>query len=189
MFVEVTYTLNAADVAHFQQYLLRRSQPRYGLRSWGVFAFLLLIGGSLMWMSTDKVGTLLSFVLPLLLVFVFWKVFLRFALARQAKNTPGLGNVQTLYIGPERFIQTTATSETKILWQGVSDITQDANYLYLLLNKQRGYLIPKRAFLDTAQAQAFYETAVACWKSAQSGEPAPNLTDNNAWPPPPRRTV
>lgn len=187
--MEVTYTLNAADVAHFQQYLLRRSQPRYGLRSWGVFAFLLLIGGLLLLMSTDKIGTLLSTVLPLLLVFVFWKVFLRFALARQAKNTPGLGDVQVLQITPQHFVQTTPTSETKMLWQGISDVAEDADYLYLLLNNQRGYLVPKRAFLDAAQAQTFFETAVACWKSAKSGAPAPSMNDNGAWPPPPRRTV
>lgn len=187
--MDVTYTLTAADVAHFQRYLLRRSQSWKSPRTWGVVVLLLLLGSFLLAMSSDTKDFLLTFVLPIALVFIFWIVFLRFALARQAKNTPGLGDVQTLQIGPQHFIQTTATSETKMLWRGISDIAQDANYLYLLLNKQRGYLVPKRAFLDSAQAQTFFETAVACWKSAQSGEPAPNLTDNNAWPPPPRRTV
>ena len=187
--MEVTYTLTVADVVHFQKYLLRRSSPRNALRTWAVAFFLLLISGFLLMISTDKVSTLISSVVPLALIFVFWKVFLRFALARQAKNTPALGDVQVLRITPQHFVQTTPTSETKMLWQGIFDVAQDANYLYLLLNKQRGYLVPKRAFLDAVQAQTFYETAAACWKSAKAGSLAPNLVDNSAWPPPPQRPV
>ena len=56
-------------------------------------------------------------------------------------------------------------TETKVQWQSVVDVTEDAKQFYIFLNQRSAFMIPKRGFTHPEDAQAFLQTAEGYWKN------------------------
>ena len=78
------------------------------------------------------------------------------------------------------------SSDVLIKWSNVRDIVDSGNIFVIRLDKDAGYIVPKRAFSGQDHAKHFIETARAYWNAARDGT-EPVLPEPLAmWPPPPQ---
>lgn len=73
----------------------------------------------------------------------------------------------------------------KIRWTSFSSVIDDADYFYFV-GWSRIVHIPKRAFDSSAEAYAFFETALGYWRKAKGIAPPPTPDTSGVWPPAPR---
>ncbi|MDQ2687496.1 MAG: YcxB family protein [Armatimonadota bacterium] len=189
MFVEVTYTLTHSDLFDFHKHVAFR-QPRFwiGTIIRVLFFPTLYLGVSLfLGMKLLTVIALTLLMTGAMTFFVWWTY--RSEIIKNAAAYPGAFQTQIVWIDADGVHAKSDLGAGVSSWAAYSELTETDKLICFMQNRVDGLAVPKRAFTHPADAQRFFETAVACWKSAQSDEPAPDLADNNAWPPPPRRTV
>ena len=61
----------------------------------------------------------------------------------------------------------TAVGESRTAWAGVDRVEEDPRYIYLYTSPVAAHLIPRRAFRDADQAQAFYQRLLAGKESSR----------------------
>ena len=71
-------------------------------------------------------------------------------------------------------------------WAEVTGINDDAHGLYILVEGESGFIIPKRIFTDPAAWQRLREYLMGCWDAAKTGGTSPSQEQESVWPPPPR---
>lgn len=72
-------------------------------------------------------------------------------------------------------------------WSYFEDIIRTQNAIYFVLTRQRGLIVPKSAFADTAQEEKFLAMAHAQWEIAKTSQRYAATEIEGVWPPPPRR--
>ena len=70
-----------------------------------------------------------SFLLPMPVIAIFGVLLLPMLAVRQAKATPGFIGLHTMAVSPVGLVQKTAVTETKVQWQSVVDVTEDAKQI------------------------------------------------------------
>jgi hypothetical protein len=66
-----------------------------------------------------------------------------------------------IVLGEDGLRESTAVGESRISWAGVDRIEQDPAYIFIYTTPAAAYLIPKRAFKDPQEAEAFYQFSTA----------------------------
>lgn len=192
--MEVTYRVTPTDVLYFQRYVSRRSKQWMEQAFDSVVALLVgVLTVVLVIVSANKTSVIISFALPVGIL-LLWRAYIVRFVSGQAMKTPGMIFPCTLRITPDFVCATVPDTEIKTYWQGVLDVSQDDDYLFIALNqsfgimlyKQYGYIVPKRAFVDPTHADEFCGALFACWNAARRGEAAPVIGESGAWPPAPR---
>lgn len=100
--------------------------------------------------------------------------------------TPTTRRVCTTLITPGFFRDTAPEKVMEYRWAQITDIRLHDGDFYFWLGGTKGNFIPRSAFDNPREGQHFYETAMAYWHSAKSGQPVPFPQDGEVWPPPPR---
>jgi len=166
--MEVAIDLTREDIWQFDKFLNFRT--RYG--QIGVAASILvypLVYLGFQWAISQALGeSLLRFLIVTALWipthFWFWKRRVKNALSEKGSQ---VGN-QTVGIASDRIFAKAALFEEFTLWQGVLEIAQNQDYIFVFTDIYKAYLIPKRAFSNTSEAKAFLDTAVSFWKVVQA---------------------
>ena len=61
-----------------------------------------------------------------------------------------------LMLGEEGLIESTAVGESRTSWAGVDRVEQSREYIYIYTSPAAAHVVPKRAFANPEQADAFY---------------------------------
>ncbi len=166
--MELTINLTREDIWQFHKYLNFRSRYRKINVVLSILIYPLLYFG-LRWGITQSLGEstfhlLLTLAIWIPLYFWFWKRDVKNA---PWKNSSQLGS-QIVGIAPDRIYSKGVLFEGSTLWQGVLEITQNLDYIFIFTERYRAYLIPKRAFSNISEATVFHDTAVTFWKTIQT---------------------
>ena len=62
-----------------------------------------------------------------------------------------------LVLGEDALSESTAVGESRTTWAGVDRVEQSLDYIFIYTAPSAAHVIPKRAFADPAQAEAFYQ--------------------------------
>ena len=71
-----------------------------------------------------------------------------------------------LVLTPEGVLESTAVGESRTSWTGVDRVEQDAHYIFIYTAPVAAFLVPKRAFRDLQEAEAFYQLSRTCMAAA-----------------------
>lgn len=179
--MELTYRVQRADLwrgavysnTHHPQLLVYLLYP----------LFLILLNVTLPLMRGDFTGAFWVLLRFLVLMFLTAFVVIGFTTYKRmpSENTE---RFCTERIGPYGFECFVPEGHRYAAWQDVLKITETPQDFFLFAKKGKSYIIPKRAFGSSEQAQAFLQAAETYWNSAKMGLPAP--MQEGVWPPAPR---
>jgi hypothetical protein len=71
-----------------------------------------------------------------------------------------------LVLGEDGLSESTAVGESRTTWAGVDRVEQSPDYIFIYTTPAAAHVIPKRAFTDPEQAEAFYHLSRARKKAA-----------------------
>lgn len=100
--------------------------------------------------------------------------------------TPTTQRICTTLITAEFFRDTVPERVMQYAWSQITEIRLHQGDFYFWVGATKGNFIPRGAFSDPREGQAFFDTAVAYWQSAKFGQPTPAPQEGEVWPPPPR---
>lgn len=185
--MEITFQVERRDYLDYNKFAVSRlpALKRQGLLRLLFLPALLALEFQFLHLS------LLVCVLLILVITAGWTAFLLWGQRRGvialAEARPGAIGLHTLALGPEGFQEQSSVMATIVKWPKVTEITESKELIVLFLGPRYGFLVPKRAFQTSGQAQVFLETVRAYHKGALDGT-APLLPDAaSSWPPPPQR--
>lgn len=187
--MEVTYILTLSDLFDFNKYVAFR-QPRFWIGNVlriTFFPTLYLLVSLFLGMKLLTVAAL-TLLMTGAMTFLAWWTY-RSEVIKGTAAYPGTFQTQTVWIDAAGVHAASELGAGVNSWAAYSEITETDKLICFMHNRIDGIAVPKRAFPHPADAQAFFEAARACWKSAKADGQAPSMNDNGAWPPPPRRTV
>ena len=76
------------------------------------------------------------------------------ALPRKDKTTL---TERTITLGEVSFLEETAYNKTETRWIGVQKLVRTRKYILIYVSQHAAHIVPRRAFRDTAEDDAFYE--------------------------------
>jgi hypothetical protein len=168
--MDIEYELTRDDLYAFQWRAAFRS-PRgrrsrrtvyiYWLVALLIFATLPAIGADGFTISRVNFGFVLV-AYPIVALAQWWwerwlmrRAILR--LIRDEKPDRGQLGLHRLVLDEEGVLERTAVGESRTAWAGVHRVEQDDRYIYLYTSSAAAHVIPKRAFADPGDAEAFYQ--------------------------------
>jgi hypothetical protein len=170
----VEYEITPDDLFAFQWRAAFKSRPaRRATRQAYLFWFLALLLISIL-PAIGGDGFVFSRIdwtfLPgtVLLVFLLQKLLTNWLMRRAirrmlADEKPGRGQLgrHRVVLQPDAVVESTGVNQTRTSWSGVDRVEQEQEYIFIYTSPMSAHLIPKRAFRDAAEADAFYQLAKA----------------------------
>lgn len=76
---------------------------------------------------------------------------------------PGRGQLgmHRIVVSQDGLIESTAVGESRTSWGGVDRIEQDQHYIFIYTSPAAAHVVPKRAFRNPQEADAFYQLSRA----------------------------
>ena len=187
--MEVTYTLENNDYLQFNRFVINRV-PALKRQALLRFFFLpVLIAVELYMAHTSW----LPFLAIICAVTAAWIGYLWWAQNRavitQVQARVGAIGLHTVSLQPDGLYNQTSVQDTRVKWQNISEVAENSQMILLFLSPRYGFIVPKRAFADPAQASAFLETARACRQSVWDGTQPALPSVPASWPPAPQRIL
>jgi len=62
-------------------------------------------------------------------------------------------------LGEDGLVESTAVNESRTAWAGVDRVEQSPDYIFIYISPATAHVIPKRAFSDPQEAEAFFRLA------------------------------
>lgn len=74
---------------------------------------------------------------------------------------PGRGRLgrHRVVLGEDGVIESTVVNQSRTAWPGVDRVEQSPDYIFIYIAPVTAYVIPKRAFRDPQEAEAFFRLA------------------------------
>ncbi len=173
--VQVTFALEPRDLEAFQNYALKRQ----GRKLWWALPIVVVLAVAVNAVSQfnrhpvvrpaprfDITGAVLAYGLPVVLIVLFYFFFLKQQNSRRKSDQTGTYDPRTVGLSQTYLHSIDKQGEGRMRWNAVNTVDRGKQHLFVLLTNNTGYVIPDRAFADDAAALAFYEQAVAYWRSA-----------------------
>jgi hypothetical protein len=118
--------------------------------------------------------TFLIVAFPLVALFQ-WLVerwMIRRAIRRQLRREkPGKGQVgrHRMVVNGEGLVESTAVGEARTSWAGVDRVEHNSQYIFIYTTPSAVHVVPRRAFPDAHEAEAFYQFVRSSKESAAVG--------------------
>jgi hypothetical protein len=168
--LEVEYELTREDLYAFQWrgvfesprgWRARRSAYLGWILAVLLFAIVPAIGADGFRISRVSFGFI---VIALPVVFLFQWCLERWVVRRAIRQLlqderPDRGHLgrHRLVLGEDGLTESTAVGETRTRWTGVDRVEQSPDYIFIYTTPSAAHVVPKRAFSDPEQAEAFYQ--------------------------------
>ena len=78
-------------------------------------------------------------------------------LLREERPDKGQLGRHRLVLGEDGLSESTAVGESRTTWAGVDRVEQSPDYIFIYTTPSAAYVIPRRAFKDPQQAEAFLQ--------------------------------
>lgn len=106
-----------------------------------------------------------TFIVVAILIALLFQRFLERWLVRRAilqlvkEERPGKGQLgkHRMVVSEDGLVETTAVGESRTSWAGVDRVEQNPDYIFIYTTPAAAHLIPKRAFRNLQEADAFYQ--------------------------------
>ncbi|HUQ20380.1 MAG TPA: YcxB family protein [Gemmatimonadaceae bacterium] len=173
--MEVSYELTAADLTAFQwrgvnrSPLVRRSRRNTYIYLFLAFFLMSLVpaigsrGHIIYLRSFNYLFLLTGFPLTAGLFWMFERRMTRRAIdTLVGEERPDKGRIgrHTIVLDNEGVLERTLVGETRSAWPGIEKVEQDENYLYIYTAPGAAHIIPRHAFRNADEANAFFEYAL-----------------------------
>lgn len=172
--MEIEYEITRADLYTFQWRAVFESARGRRARRMAYLGWLLAVLLFAIVPAIGPGGFMLSrvsftfIVISLLVVFLFqWcleRWLVRRAIGQLLKDErPDRGQLgrHRLVLSEDGLFESTAVGESRTRWAGVDRVEQDRDYIYIYTSPAAAHIVPKRAFPDLEQADAFYRLSQA----------------------------
>jgi hypothetical protein len=73
-----------------------------------------------------------------------------------------------IQISEEGLREATDVNESFRKWEAVTNVLQNAEYIFIFDSDIMVHIIPKRAFKEKSEAEHFYSMAYGCWQAARA---------------------
>lgn len=187
--MEVTYTLEKNDYLQFNRFVINRV-PALKRQAFLRFFFLPVLIAVELYIAHIP---WLPFLVVLGAVTAAWVAYLLWAQRRAvvtlAQARVGAIGLHTVSLQPDGFYSQTSVVDTRVKWQNITEVANSSQMILVFLSPRFGFIVPKRAFADPAQASAFLETAQAYRRSAYDGTQPTLPSISASWPPAPQRML
>lgn len=185
--MEITYPLERLDYWRFTQAAIRRVSA---LRRQVITRYLFLPIIFAVEFSFLHVGPAL-YVTFLILATVLWACFVAWTQKRVAMRAPdqvpGALGLHTMRLEAGGFRVQSLYIESSVNWEKLLDVAESADLFLFLISPHYGFIVPRRVFGTSDQAQAFLQTARAYWQAARDGTtPILPQATGTSWLPMPR---
>jgi len=154
--MKITFHQTPADLSDLWKNSLRQRKGLIAILLFFVLVSLLNITLQVL-KEGISLSSLLSWVIPILLVLGIWYLIMKSMLKRQANKEngeliTGYREVSFLETG---ILYKTNVSETTFSWNAVTKLSESAKNYFLYMGKQRAIIIPKGAFETNEQLKSF----------------------------------
>jgi YcxB-like protein len=166
--MEVAYELTSKDLYAFQwRAVFATSRGRRARRG----AYVLWLLTVLIFSALPAIGsdgfvisrlnfTFLGVALPTVFLFQWCldRLLVRRAIRQLLKDEkPGKGQLgmHRMVLSDDGLVESTAVGESRIVWAGVDRVEQNPDYIFIYTSPVAAHVIPKRAFKDAEEADAF----------------------------------
>ena len=187
--MEITYQLEREDYLQYNRFVINRvpALKRQAVLRFLIVPAILSVEFRFLPMPLLFYGLLVFSTTVIWIVFLLWtqrRAVIALTLAR-----PGAVGLHTLSLQPDGLREQTSVLEARVKWQHITEVAQSPQMIALFLGPRYGFLVPKRAFQNPQQAQAFFETAQAYRRSALDGTTPILPPIAESWPPAPQRII
>lgn len=168
--MEVEYDLTPDDLFAFHWRAAFRSRigrrARYRVYAYWFLALLLFsavpaIGPGGFVVSRMNFAFLLVALPPIVLAQWWWdrRLTRRTILQLVEEEKPGKGHLgrHRVVLSEAGVVEITAVNESRTSWAGVDRVEQNSEYIFIYTSPSTAHVIPRRAFRDTQEAEAFYQ--------------------------------
>ena len=172
--MEIEYDLTHDDLFAFQWRAAFDSPRGRRMRRWTylawpfaivLFAIIPAIGPHGLALSRVSVTFIVvAFVIAVIFQWLFETSIMRLLIRRMLRDEkPERGHIgrHHLILSEDGVLERTAVNESRTSWAGVDRVEQNADYIFVYTTPSSAHVVPKRAFGDARQAEAFYEFARA----------------------------
>ena len=164
--MQIHYQLTVEDIAAFNVHHSRTSRlSRRRLRLtqlWGIFCTLVVVMIWPRWSSLERALFFLAFCSFWLLAY---PVYYPWVIKRNArkiyseKESKGVLGKHSIAIRADGVTERSAVGESRTGWEGIERIAADGQYVYLYIGPLQAHVIPKRAFQNDEEVEAFLQLA------------------------------
>ena len=177
--MEITYTITRDDYWEFQWfYILHRRAHRQSI----VLNFLAgIVVTAAIESRLDASVAVIGVSAPLiaaLLVVTLLQVEKKRVMGVPSERGDILGE-RFFRIDADGVVERTKTRHTLAQWSGILDIAVNKNYIFMFVDTNKAFIVPKRAFRNAADAQAFLDAAMSHWKASKV---VPKAVDRYGYP-------
>ncbi len=178
----IDYELTKDDFRAFNLHHVRHSPTtrRQYLRAWLSFPVMWLIICTALWYLADRErGTPMKTFIALLPLYSgapLYLIYYPWAYRRTLRKTVdgmmsegrngGTARKYRVSISPENVTESTDHVQTSTAWRGVEKITTSTLHAYIYTNALAAIIVPRRAFADPSEFEAFVHTAQAYYENA-----------------------
>lgn len=158
--IELTYTITREDFWEFSKLCLerRRRKSRFKVP---VFVITAVATAVLLWVFAAKIPWpfLVCLVVLLTLTCVPFKPLAKRRIMRVPLDEGTTLGEQFLRISPEGVFCRTRTSEGIYRWDGIKEVVETKDHVFMFTDAHMAYIIPKRAFGGQRDTQTFVNLA------------------------------
>ncbi|TCZ79273.1 YcxB family protein [Paenibacillus albiflavus] len=80
-------------------------------------------------------------------------------------NSPGIIGEHIVEVNASGLHGSTSVNNSQYLWDGVQELRQNQEYIYIYVNNIQGFIIPKRSFSNKAEENEFIRAVMENWKN------------------------
>ena len=154
----IRYQNTFRDIMAFCFYHYPRSPVVIGC--WGVgFAFTSLIVFQALPKDGDVATKVVAFAIMEFIAFCFFAAVLALSvvLSMVSRKNKTVLTGRTIILGEESFTEETAYNKTEQKWTIVQKLARTRSYIFIYVAQHMAHVVPRRAFRDDAEWDAFYE--------------------------------
>ena len=85
---------------------------------------------------------------------------------KMPEKRSGILGEHTIEIDEKGIDETSPAGDVSYLWESISSIEQNKDYIFIFVSNLSGHIIPKRAFASVEDAEEFYRLATEYQKKA-----------------------
>lgn len=163
--MKVIVNLTQNDCWNFNKHSLRHNKRIRSNFLKNVMAVPFLVA----FMSFSRNHSIGSIIVDIILSIPFAYFVMLYLVKRRAirhiQSGEGVTGEHTIEINEEGLTEITNVNNSLHLWKGITEIEQNADYIYIHIDKYRAYIIPKKSFKSEEELSEFYNSAIKFWKS------------------------
>jgi hypothetical protein len=175
--MEITYTIEPRDIIAFNKRQFETSPSnRRSYRTgylWIAAASILFGLVTTAWQNWLTASAWLVFTLSMLLLYhplVYHSLRSIPTRMQEEGRNRGVFGPHKISLHEKELVETSEAGEGRWWWSAVERVVQDQNYIYIYTTAISAHVIPKRAFTDPVQAQAFLREAQALHERAMGAD-------------------